>query len=111
MAVDEISCMSSLEAQCLLSKDLSHIHDAIINFLDLCVHFADLQKSRKLIIASWICDRSLERRHCASKDDMQDWWADIMVHFADLQAAHLLGDEEQHMENPHTKKESENEFD
>ncbi|KAJ5251635.1 hypothetical protein N7489_002045 [Penicillium chrysogenum] len=63
------SCMSSLEAQCLLSKDLSHIHDAIINFLDLCVHFADLQ------------------------------------------AAHLLGDEEQHMENPHTKKESENEFD
>ncbi|OQE22662.1 hypothetical protein PENFLA_c012G05552 [Penicillium flavigenum] len=63
------SYMSSLEAQCLLSKDLSHIHDAIINFLDLCVHFADLQ------------------------------------------AAHLLGDEEQHMENPHTKKEPENEFD
>ncbi|KAJ6185728.1 hypothetical protein N7519_007029 [Penicillium mononematosum] len=63
------SYMSSLEAQCLLSEDLSHIHDAIINFLDLCVHFADLQ------------------------------------------AAHLLGDEEQHMENPHTKKEFENEFD
>jgi gamma-tubulin complex component 5 len=63
------SYMSSLEAQCLLSKDLSHVHDAIINFLDLCVHFADLQ------------------------------------------AAHLLGDEEKHMENLHTKKESENEFD
>jgi gamma-tubulin complex component 5 len=63
------SYMSSLEAQCLLSKDLSHVHDAIINFLDLCVHFADLQ------------------------------------------AAHLLGDEEKHRENLHTKKESENEFD
>lgn len=66
------SYMSSLEAQCLLSKDLAHIHDAIINFLDLCVHFADLQ------------------------------------------AAHLLGDEDQHLENskaPHTKKDSEDEFD
>ncbi|CAG8316338.1 unnamed protein product [Penicillium nalgiovense] len=62
------SYMSSLEAQCLLSKDLSHVHDAIINFLDLCVHFADLQ------------------------------------------AAHLLGDE-QHTEDPHTKKDSEDEFD
>ncbi|KAJ5360554.1 Spc97/Spc98 [Penicillium concentricum] len=66
------SYMSSLEAQCLLSKDLSHIHDAIINFLDLCVHFADLQ------------------------------------------AAHLLGDEDQHLENlkaPQTKRDSEDEFD
>ncbi|CAI7671236.1 unnamed protein product [Penicillium crustosum] len=42
------SYMSSLEAQCLLSKDLSHIHDAIINFLDLCVHFADLQAAHLL---------------------------------------------------------------
>ncbi|KAJ5836724.1 Spc97/Spc98 [Penicillium robsamsonii] len=66
------SYMSSLEAQCLLSKELSHIHDAIINFLDLCVHFADLQ------------------------------------------AAHLLGDEDQHLENlktPDTKRDPEDEFD
>ncbi|KAJ5804138.1 uncharacterized protein N7518_000441 [Penicillium psychrosexuale] len=65
------SYMSSLEAQCLLSEDLSHIHDAIIHFLDLCVHFADLQ------------------------------------------AAHLLGDEDQYLENPkalRTKKKPEEEF-
>ncbi|EKV12932.1 Gamma-tubulin complex component GCP5, putative [Penicillium digitatum] len=42
------SYMSSLEAQCLLRKDLSPIHDAIINFLDLCVHFADLQAAHLL---------------------------------------------------------------
>ncbi|KAK4869467.1 hypothetical protein LT330_005849 [Penicillium expansum] len=66
------SYMSSLEAQCLLCKNLSHIHDAIIDFLDLCVHFADLQ------------------------------------------AAHLLGDEQQHLESliaPRTKRDSEDEFD
>ncbi|KAJ5512438.1 Spc97/Spc98 [Penicillium fimorum] len=66
------SYMFSLEAQCLLSKELSHIHDAIINFLDLCVHFADLQ------------------------------------------AAHLLGDEDQYLENlktPDTKRDPEDEFD
>jgi gamma-tubulin complex component 5 len=37
------SYMSSLEAQCLLSENLSPIHEAIISLLDLCVHFADLQ--------------------------------------------------------------------
>ncbi|KAJ5146198.1 uncharacterized protein N7515_000762 [Penicillium bovifimosum] len=42
------SYMASLEAQCLLSKDLSHIHDAIINLLDLCIHFADLQVAHSL---------------------------------------------------------------
>ncbi|KAJ5794994.1 hypothetical protein N7457_001593 [Penicillium paradoxum] len=40
--------MTSLEAQCLLSKDLSHIHDAIIKLLDLCVRFADLQVAHML---------------------------------------------------------------
>ena len=40
--------MSSLEAQCLLSKDLSQVHEAIINLLDLCVHFADLQTAHLL---------------------------------------------------------------
>ncbi|OQE40304.1 hypothetical protein PENCOP_c006G07084 [Penicillium coprophilum] len=66
------SYMSSLEAQCLLSEDLSRIHDAIINFLDLCVHFADIQ------------------------------------------AAHLLGDEDQPLGSsklPHTKRDSKDEFD
>ncbi|CAG8899816.1 unnamed protein product [Penicillium egyptiacum] len=42
------SYMSSLEAQCLLSKDLSHIHNAIIDLLDLCIHFADLQAAHLL---------------------------------------------------------------
>jgi gamma-tubulin complex component 5 len=42
------SFMASLEAQCLLSKDLTHIHDAIINLLDLCIHFADLQVAHLL---------------------------------------------------------------
>ncbi|KAJ5586739.1 uncharacterized protein N7459_002504 [Penicillium hispanicum] len=37
------SYMLSLEDQCLLSKNLSPIHEAIINLLDLCVYFADLQ--------------------------------------------------------------------
>ncbi|KAJ5177205.1 uncharacterized protein N7482_003082 [Penicillium canariense] len=37
------SYMSSLEDQCFLSENLSPIHDAIINLLDLCIHFADLQ--------------------------------------------------------------------
>ncbi|KAJ5958422.1 Spc97/Spc98 [Penicillium vulpinum] len=66
------SYVSSLEAQCFLSKNLSHIHDAIIDLLDLCVHFADLQ------------------------------------------AAHLLDEEDQHLENPkapRTKGDSEDEFD
>ncbi|KAJ5198936.1 Spc97/Spc98 [Penicillium cf. griseofulvum] len=66
------SYMSSLEAQCLLSRDVSHIHDAIIKFLDLCIHYADLQ------------------------------------------AAHLLGDEDQHLENLKAQREnrgSKDEFD
>ncbi|OQD88172.1 hypothetical protein PENANT_c004G05486 [Penicillium antarcticum] len=37
------SYMSSLEAQCLLTENLSPIHKAIISLLDLCVNFADLQ--------------------------------------------------------------------
>lgn len=35
--------MSSLENQCLLSENLSPIHEAIVNLLDLSIHFADLQ--------------------------------------------------------------------
>lgn len=35
--------MASLEDQCLLNENLSPIHDAIINLLDLSIHFADLQ--------------------------------------------------------------------
>lgn len=35
--------ISSLEDQCLLSNNLSPIHEAIINILDLSIHFADLQ--------------------------------------------------------------------
>ncbi|OOQ89040.1 putative gamma-tubulin complex component GCP5 [Penicillium brasilianum] len=37
------SYVSSLEKQCLISENLSPIHDAIINLLDLSIHFADLQ--------------------------------------------------------------------
>jgi gamma-tubulin complex component 5 len=35
--------ISSLEDQCLLSNNLAPIHEAIINILDLSIHFADLQ--------------------------------------------------------------------
>ncbi|KAJ5575884.1 Spc97/Spc98 [Penicillium sp. DV-2018c] len=42
------SYMTSMEAQCLLSKETSNIHDAIITLLDLCVHFADLQVANLL---------------------------------------------------------------
>ncbi|KAJ5524154.1 hypothetical protein N7494_010804 [Penicillium frequentans] len=35
--------MSSLENECLLSRNLSPIHEVIINILDMCIHFADLQ--------------------------------------------------------------------
>lgn len=35
--------MSSMEDQCLLSRNLVPLHEAIINLLDLCVRFADLQ--------------------------------------------------------------------
>lgn len=37
------SYMSSLENECLLSKNLSPIHEAIVGLLDLSVYFADLQ--------------------------------------------------------------------
>lgn len=37
------SYISSLEKECLLSDNLSPIHEAIINLLDLSVYFADLQ--------------------------------------------------------------------
>ncbi|KAL2010689.1 hypothetical protein VTN00DRAFT_6496 [Thermoascus crustaceus] len=40
------SYMSSLEDQCLLSKSLAPIYQAIIGLLDLCVHFGDIQASR-----------------------------------------------------------------
>ncbi|CAG7966068.1 unnamed protein product [Penicillium salamii] len=40
--------MASLEVQCLLSKDLSQVHEAIISILDLCVHFADLQTAHSI---------------------------------------------------------------
>lgn len=42
------SYMSSLEEECLLKEDLAPIHEAIINLLDLCIHFADLQAARTL---------------------------------------------------------------
>jgi gamma-tubulin complex component 5 len=38
--------MFSLEEQCLLSENLAPIHEAVINILDLCIHFADLQTAR-----------------------------------------------------------------
>lgn len=38
--------MASLERQLLLSKNLKHVHDAVISMLDLCVHFADVQAAR-----------------------------------------------------------------
>lgn len=37
------SYMSSMEDRCLLSRNLVPLHEAIINLLDLCVRFADLQ--------------------------------------------------------------------
>ncbi|KAJ5908610.1 hypothetical protein N7495_001292 [Penicillium taxi] len=42
------SHMASLEEQCLLSDNLAPIHKAIINILDLCIRFADLQTVRWL---------------------------------------------------------------
>ncbi|EAW14832.1 putative gamma-tubulin complex component GCP5 [Aspergillus clavatus NRRL 1] len=38
--------MSSLEDQCLLSRNLSPLHQATIALLDLCVYFADIQATR-----------------------------------------------------------------
>ncbi|KAJ5319007.1 uncharacterized protein N7506_011711 [Penicillium brevicompactum] len=40
--------ISSVEVQCLLSADLSPIHEAIISILDLCIHFADMQTAHSL---------------------------------------------------------------
>jgi gamma-tubulin complex component 5 len=40
------SYMSSLEEQCMLSKNLAPIYQAVISILDLCVHFADIQAAR-----------------------------------------------------------------
>ena len=37
------SYLYSLEDQCLLSENLSPIHEAIVSLLDLCIYFADLQ--------------------------------------------------------------------
>lgn len=51
------SYMSSLEDECLLSESLAPIHEAIIDLLDLCIHFGDLQTAR----ASE--NQSLEREH------------------------------------------------
>jgi gamma-tubulin complex component 5 len=38
--------MSALEEQCLLSHNLAPIYQAVINLLDLCIHFADIQAAR-----------------------------------------------------------------
>ncbi|OXV07038.1 hypothetical protein Egran_05194 [Elaphomyces granulatus] len=38
--------MTSLEDQCLLSKHLAPIYQAIVGLLDLCIHFADIQAAR-----------------------------------------------------------------
>lgn len=40
------SYMTSLEDECLVSENLTPIHEAIIHLLDLCIHFADLQAAR-----------------------------------------------------------------
>lgn len=40
------SYMSALQDGCLLSESMAPIHEAIINLLDLCIHFADLQAAR-----------------------------------------------------------------
>ncbi|EED17751.1 gamma-tubulin complex component GCP5, putative [Talaromyces stipitatus ATCC 10500] len=40
------SYMSSIEEQCFLSHNLAPIYQAIINLLDLCIHFADIQAAR-----------------------------------------------------------------
>ncbi|KAL4938240.1 hypothetical protein BDV06DRAFT_201324 [Aspergillus oleicola] len=39
------SYMTSLEEQCLLSKNLQALHQATLSLLDLCIFFADLQAS------------------------------------------------------------------
>ncbi|KAJ6110767.1 hypothetical protein N7486_003002 [Penicillium sp. IBT 16267x] len=44
--------MSSLENQCLLSENLAPIHEVIVNLLDMCIHFADLQAVHAYEIAS-----------------------------------------------------------
>lgn len=44
--------MSSLEHECLLSENLSPIHEVIINILDMCIHFADLQAVHAYEIAN-----------------------------------------------------------
>lgn len=40
--------MTSLESQCLLSKNLAPTHDAIITLLDTCIHFSDLQTTNRI---------------------------------------------------------------
>lgn len=40
------SYMSSLEDECILSENLAPIYKAIINLLDLCIQFTDLQAAR-----------------------------------------------------------------
>ncbi|KAB8234794.1 putative gamma-tubulin complex component GCP5 [Aspergillus alliaceus] len=40
------SYMSSLEDQCLLSKNLVPLYEAIVTLLDLCISFSDLQSTR-----------------------------------------------------------------
>ncbi|CAG8283483.1 unnamed protein product [Penicillium olsonii] len=52
--VDAMICahqdfMKSVEVQCLLSPELSQLHEAILGILDLCVHFADLQSAHLII--------------------------------------------------------------
>ncbi|KAK2861076.1 hypothetical protein FQN49_004566 [Arthroderma sp. PD_2] len=42
------SYITSLEAQCLLSKELAPIHRALISLLDLCISFSDTQVARTL---------------------------------------------------------------
>lgn len=37
--------IASMESQCLLSDNLSPIHNAVINLLDTCIQFADLQSA------------------------------------------------------------------
>lgn len=41
--------MDSMESQCLLSHNLSPLYNAVINLLDICVHFADLQSSHQTL--------------------------------------------------------------
>lgn len=84
MSVHE-SYMSALEEQCLLSHNLAPIYQAVINLLDLCIHFADIQAARhgeanrydtshrsSTALKGQRRQRSKRRRHRRRTDDSSD---------------------------------------